>query len=76
LKKKGKKTKKKKEKREKLAKKRRREESIVDYCCNPQCFCVWGNSNSPTPFRICCNIILLLSINILLLFTPSVDNKI
>jgi len=39
------------EKMKKLAKKKRKEESIVDYCCNPQCFWVWGNSDSPTPFR-------------------------
>ena len=23
----------------------------MDYCCNPQCI-VWGNSDSPTPFRV------------------------
>jgi hypothetical protein len=47
--KKKKKKRKKKEKREKLAKKKE-EESTVDYCCNPQCFWVWGNSDFPTPF--------------------------
>jgi len=31
--------------------KKKKEESIVDYCCNPQWFWVWGNSDSPTPFR-------------------------
>jgi hypothetical protein len=53
-----KKKRKKKEKREKLAKKtkkKNKEESTVDYCCNPQCFVCGGNSDSPTPFKICCN---------------------
>jgi hypothetical protein len=35
--------------------KKKKEESTVDYCCNPQCF-VWGKSDFPISFRICCNI--------------------
>jgi hypothetical protein len=30
---------------------KKKEEYTVDYCCNPQCI-VWGNSDSPTPFRV------------------------
>jgi succinate dehydrogenase/fumarate reductase-like Fe-S protein len=29
----------------------KKEECIMDYCCNPQCICVWGNSDFPTPLR-------------------------
>jgi hypothetical protein len=42
-----KKEKKEKKKREKLTKKKGGK-SIVDYCCNPQCFWLWGNSDFPT----------------------------
>ena len=42
------KLKKKGKKKEKVSKKK--EESIVDYYCNPQCFWVWRNSDFPTPF--------------------------
>jgi hypothetical protein len=27
----------------------------VDYCCNPQWNVCGGNSDSPTPFRVCFN---------------------
>jgi predicted histidine transporter YuiF (NhaC family) len=30
--------------------KKKREECTVDYCYNPQCIWVWGNSDFPTPF--------------------------
>jgi succinate dehydrogenase/fumarate reductase-like Fe-S protein len=30
--------------------KKKEEECTVDYCCNPQCIWVWGNSDFPTPF--------------------------
>ena len=30
--------------------KKKKEECTVDYCCNPQCIWVWGNSDFPTPF--------------------------
>ena len=30
--------------------------STVDYCCNPQCFWVWGNSDFPTPFSYMYNV--------------------
>jgi hypothetical protein len=43
-----KKSEKKTKKKKKLGKKERK--STVDYCCNPQCFWVWGNSDFPTPF--------------------------
>jgi hypothetical protein len=49
------KKKKRKIKRKKEKVRKKKEENTVDYCCNPQCF-VWGNSDSPIPFRICCNI--------------------
>jgi hypothetical protein len=44
---------KKKEKKQKKRKKgkvnqKKRGKSIVDYCCNPQCFWLWGNSDFPT----------------------------
>ena len=35
----------KKRKNRKVSKKKK--ESTVDYYCNPQCFWVWGNSDSP-----------------------------
>jgi len=31
----------------------------VNYCCNPQCIWVWGNSDFPTPFSFMYNVIML-----------------
>jgi hypothetical protein len=49
-----KKSEKKTKKKKKLGKKERK--STVDYCCNPQCFWVWGNSDFPTPFSYMYNV--------------------
>jgi len=35
-------------KKEKIGKLKKKGESIVDYCCNPQCFWPWGNSDFST----------------------------
>jgi hypothetical protein len=32
-------------------------ECTVDYCCNPHCIWVWGNSGFPTPFSYIYNVI-------------------
>jgi len=50
-------------------KKKRERKNTVDYCCNPQCFVcgrtvnpphgleyLWGNSESPTRFRVFVNL--------------------
>ena len=42
---------KKRKKKKDSKKKEKKKESTVDYCCNPQCFWMWRNSDSPTPFR-------------------------
>jgi hypothetical protein len=53
-------------KNEKMQKKKRKKKErnalhTVDYCCNPQCIWVWGNSDFPTPFSCMYNIIVLYS---------------
>jgi len=45
-----------KKKRGKVRGKKERGKSTVDYCCNPQCFWVWGNSDFPTPFSYMYNV--------------------
>ena len=62
----------KKEKRGKLGKntkekekvKKKEEECTVDYCCNPQCIQVWGNSDFPTPFSCMYNNLVISSLRI------------
>jgi len=36
----------------KKSKKGKEKKCTVDYCCNPQWFWVWGNSDFPAPFRV------------------------
>jgi hypothetical protein len=44
--------------------KKKKEECTVDYCCNPQCIWVWGNSDFPTPFSCMYNNLVISSLRI------------